>query len=195
VNMRQTPVFLLLLFLLGASLATAQTQIPINEPIERFRHYVGAGVSIPTGLLEEYGRRGFHLWGRVGYALTPNTEISIGPDYHTFDRENRGQFGTHGGRFYTLMLGVNIKRNLGKDPEQNNPYIFAGGGWAFMEVLPLTTIAEGTQRFRSAEGIYLEGGAGVELNWVFLQIKIVRVAKPYIGDRLTHFPFSVGLRF
>jgi hypothetical protein len=194
-KMRQTTSFLLLLFLLGGSIVTAQTQIPINEPIEKFRRYVGTGISTPTGLLEDGGRRGFHFWGRVGYALTPSIEISFGPDYHTFDRDNSGQFGTNGGRLYTLMLGADIKRNLGTDPEISNPYVFAGVGWAYMKVLPLTTLARGTQRFESAEGLFLEGGLGVELDWVFLQAKVVRVAKRYVGDGLTHFPFSVGLRF
>ncbi len=193
--MRHTISILIILVLMGGTIATAQTQIPINEPIEKFRRYFGTGISVPTGSLEDGGRRGFHFWGRIGYTLTPTTELSIGPEYHTFDRDNRGQFGTYGGRLYTLMLGVNIKRNLGADPEFMNPYLFAGGGWAFMEVLPLTTIARGKERFESANGVYLEGGFGLELGWILLQVKVVRVAKRYIGDRLTHFPFSVGLRF
>ena len=175
--------------------ALAQTQIPINEPLQKFHRYIGAGISAPTGLLEDAGRRGFHCWSRVGYFLTANTEVIAGPEYHTFDRDNLGQFGTSGGRFYTIMLGVGVKYNLGRDRERRNPYVFAGAGWAFLEVLPLTTLEEGTRRFNSAEGIYLEGGLGVSLDWIFLQAKIVRVAKRYIGDRLTFFPFSIGLRF
>jgi hypothetical protein len=183
------------MLLLGALDSAAQTRIPIDEPLDRFRRYVGTGVSTPTGLLEDFGRRGFHFWARVGYSVTANTELTFGPEYHTFDRDNRGQFGTYGGRFYTLMLGMDIKYNFGRDRELRNPYLFAGLGWTYMEVLPLTTPARGTQRFESAEGVYLEAGAGVELNWVFLQAKVVRVVKQYVGDRLTHFPFSVGLRF
>lgn len=193
--MRQLRTALFLVLLLCGAGASAQTQIPIDKPLNRFHRYAGIGISTPTGVLEDYGRRGFHFWARVGYALTSNTEISVGPEYHTFDRDNRGQFGTHGGRFYTLMLGADIKYNFGRDRDLRNPYVFFGGGWAFMEVLPLTTPVGSTQRFESAEGVYLEGGLGVEMGWIFLQAKVIRVAKRYVGDRLTHFPFSVGLRF
>ena len=193
--MRKVTTFLFFLILLNGFSALAQTQIPLNEPIDRFRRYVGAGVSAPTGLLEQFGRRGFHFWGRVGYSVTANTELTFGPDYHTFDRDNRGQFGTYGGRFYTLMLGMDLKYNLGNDRELRNPYIFVGMGWAFMEVLPLTTLQTGTRRSETAESVYLEGGAGIELDWVFLQAKVVRIPKRYVGDKLTHFPISIGLKF
>lgn len=193
--MRKVTTILFFLLLLNGFSALAQTQIPLNEPLDRFQRYVGTGVSAPTGLLEQFGRRGFHFWGRVGYSVTAGTELTFGPEYHTFDRDNRGQFGTYGGRFYTLMLGMDLKYNLGNDRELRNPFIFVGMGWAFMEVLPLTTPQTGTRRFETAEGVYLEGGAGIELDWVFLQAKVVRIPKRYIGDKLTHFPISVGLKF
>ncbi len=191
----RTTTLLISLFLVMGNHIVAQTQVPIDEPIEKFRQYVGTGISAPTGLLEQAGHRGYHFWGRVGYALSSTTELMVGPEYHTFDRDNHGLFGARGGRFYTVMLGVGLKYNLGQDRELRNPYIFAGAGWAFMEVLPLTTAIGGTQRFESTEGAFIEGGAGMEMGWVFLQFKVVRVAKRYIGDQLTHLPFSVGLKF
>jgi len=185
----------LLLSSWGSGTVLAQTQIPINQPLQKFHHSVGVGISAPTGVLEDAGRRGFHVWGRVCYALGTNVEIAVGPEYHTFDRDNFGQYGTYGGRFYTLMIAADLRYNLGHDREKRNPYLFAGLGWAHLQVQPLTTIERGTERFDSAEGPMFEAGAGLEHGWTFLQVKVVIVAKRYIGDRLTFLPFSIGFRF
>ena len=87
--------------------------------------YLSGGISDPSGELANGVEIGYHGAGKIGFQLEPRTEFLFGAEYHAF-RFNRRNLPDLNGKFQSIMVGFDLKINLGIPKEPLVPYLIFG---------------------------------------------------------------------
>ncbi len=197
------------LFAIMAVMAVLMTtSVMAQTPAKPFNMYLGGGGSLPSGDLADGWKMGFHGTCRFGVPLASKMELTIGADFHTFALDMAGirgivsipaGFDVDGGAFTALLLGGDIKLNLGVPNTNMNPYLFGGGGMASLSISDITVTETSTGVSNTAPGpesetkAFFEFGAGVEMGKIFIQGKYVSIQAE--GESINYIPFSLGFKF
>ena len=154
--------------------------------------YLSGGISDPSGELANGVEIGYHGAGKVGFQLEPRTEFLFGAEYHAF-RFNRRNLPDLSGRFQSIMVGFDLKINLGIPKEPLVPYLIFGGGYANTDFTDTLTQIPPKNSFK-ADGdsrSYFEFGGGFEVKRAFLLFRLVNIFTEQAAGRF----FSIGIGY
>jgi len=154
--------------------------------------YVSGGISDPSGELASGVQVGYYGASRIGLRIDPRTEVLAGMDYHSFNLDKLQLAGVTG-RFWTLMVGFDMKMDLGIPREPINPFLIFGGGYAKIDFSDTLTQIIGSSTFKadSDSKTYVEFGGGFELSQLFAVVRFVNIFTEQADGRF----FSAGLGF
>ena len=134
---------LILALILAFTAMTASAQVPAKP----MTIYGGVGMSLPTSPDEfkDFWSMGFHGLGAVGFNAAPKLQLLGKIEYHNFAFD-WGDIPGDGGAISFLMIGGDVKLNLGVPLAPTKPFILGGVGMATASIdLPGAASETGTQ--------------------------------------------------
>ncbi len=172
--------------------AGASAQIP-GKP---FTLYGQAGLSLPQQDLNDGWKTGYHASVGLGMPIMPKLEGVARVAVHRFASDMSG---LDGGEMTSMMLGADLKLNAGMPMMTYKPYLFAGAGFARMEVADMTAVigaATGLAGGVSSETntkLYYTIGGGLEFGMLFIEARYVSAK---VDDaKMSYLPISLGIKF
>jgi len=181
-------------FLIWTASIVALTIYLIVPPVQSrsMSLYLSGGISDPSGELANGVEIGYHGAGKIGFQLEPRTEFLFGAEYHAF-RFNRRNIPDLNGKFQSIMVGFDLKINLGIPKEPLVPYLIFGGGYANTDFTDTLTQIPPKNTFK-ADGdsrSYFEFGGGFEIKRAFLLVRYVNIFTEQADGRF----FSIGIGY
>ena len=169
---------------------TASAQVPAKP----FTVYGSVGLSMPMSpdYFKDGYKMGFHGNAQLGFNAFPKTEFLVNLGYHSLSADFGDVTGYDGGTLSAILVGGDLKFNLGVPTAPIKPFVFAGAGIAVLSMSDLTT-PFGTYTVDSENKFYFEIGGGVEFTQFFVRVKYVNVATE--DDATALIPISVGMKF
>ena len=161
----------------------------------------GAGISLPTGTLQDEWKSGFNLGGTVSHTFHKNLSIIGDLQYNRFSLDNNADnlkgYDLDGGSYSvtTLMTGVRYSIPF----EGKSAFYLQGGlGIAFSSLKDIEMAGFTVIKGDSSTDLALMGGAGWEYRInkneaLFVELRYVNVLNE--GSNLSFCPIRIGATF
>lgn len=154
--------------------------------------YLGGGVSVPTGDLDNGWNLGFHGTGRIGLSVAPKLDILFGIDFHRFSLDvPPGVSGVRGGDVTTILFAGDLKIDLGAPVTTTNPYLIGGIGISVASISDLKLSRFSPISTDSETNFLVEVGGGIEFAKIFIQAKFVNIFAK--GSSISYIPITLGV--
>ena len=156
--------------------------------------YVSAGISDPSGELASAMEVGYHGAAKMGIQLEPRTEFLFGGEFHSMPTDHN-RLPTVSSDFRAIMVGFDVKINVGIPEDPITPFLLVGGGYANIDFTDtLTQITSGnTFKADSDSQSYFELGGGFELKRAFAMIRFVNIFTEQADGRFI--TIGIGYKF
>ena len=161
----------------------------------------GAGISLPTGTLQDEWKSGFNLGGTVSHSILKNLSIIGDLQYNRFSLDNNADnlkgYDLDGGSYSvtTLMTGVRYSIPF----EGKSAFYLQGGvGIAFSSLKDIEMAGYTIIKGDSSTDLALMAGTGWEYRvnrneTLFVELRYVNVLNE--GPNLAFFPLRIGATF
>ena len=161
----------------------------------------GAGISLPTGTLQDEWKSGFNLGGTVSHTFHKNLSIIGDLQYNRFSLDNNADnlkgYDLDGGSYSvtTLMTGVRYSIPF----EGKSAFYLQGGvGIAFSSLKDIEMAGYTIIKGDSSTDLALMAGTGLEYRvnrneTLFVELRYVNVLNE--GPNLAFFPLRIGATF
>lgn len=157
--------------------------------------YASAGVSDPAGQLGSAMEVGYHGNAKVGFQLEPRTEFLIGAEFHSMPTDHNRQPDISAD-FRAIMVGFDVKVNVGIPEDPIAPFLIVGGGYAnidFTDTLTQVGTGDNVLKANSSSQSYFELGGGFELKRAFALVRFVNIFTEFADGRFIS--IGIGYRF
>lgn len=152
---------------------------------KRVNIYLGAGIGIPSGNLSGGFNTGFHATGRLGFSITPRLSLLLGADFNDLPIDQPGLLdvlSTVFGGFRTTMFGGGLRLDLTVPEAGIDPFLMGGLGLARVSQPDLIIPGLGTLTYNRRSKLYFEGGGGIGLGRLLIQVKIVYINNGFVNS-------------
>jgi len=135
--------------------------------------YLSGGISDPAGSLAEAMEVGYHVAAKLGLQLEPRTEFLFGGEFHSMpsDHNRLPEISTD---FRTILVGFDVKINVGIPEDPIEPFLIVGGGYANIDFSDRVTAVGGVTADSDSHS-YFELGGGFEIKRAFALVRFVNV--------------------
>jgi hypothetical protein len=149
------------------------SEVAFTRPMDLF---FSAGISDPSGELANAMEVGYHGAVKLGIQLEPRTEFLFGGEFHSMPTDHNRQPNLSAD-FRAIMVGFDVKINVGIPEDPIVPFLMVGGGYANIDFTDtLTQITSGsTFKADSDSQSYFELGGGFELKRAFALVRFVNI--------------------
>ncbi len=154
--------------------------------------YVSGGISDPTGELGSGMEVGYHGVAKLGFQLEPRTEFLIGGEFHSMPTDHN-RLPDVSADFRAIMIGFDVKINVGIPEDPIEPFLIVGGGYANIDFTDTLTQIRKVNTFRADTDSqsYFELGGGFEIKRAFALIKFVNIFTELADGRF----ISIGIGY
>ncbi|HEX2897718.1 MAG TPA: hypothetical protein VHP63_06690 [candidate division Zixibacteria bacterium] len=154
--------------------------------------YLSGGISDPSGELANAMEVGYHGAAKMGIQLEPRTEFLFGGEFHSMPTDHN-RLPTVSSDFRAIMVGFDVKINVGIPEDPIVPYLLVGGGYANIDFTDtLTQITSGnTFKADSDSQSYFEIGGGFELKRAFMMVRFANIFTEQADGRF----ISIGIGY
>ncbi|MGH8015473.1 MAG: hypothetical protein ACREBV_04730 [Candidatus Zixiibacteriota bacterium] len=154
--------------------------------------YLSGGISDPTGELATGMEVGYHGAAKLGFQLEPRTEFLIGGEFHSMPTDHN-RLPDVNANFRAIMIGFDVKINVGIPEDPIVPFLVVGGGYANIDFSDTLTQISGGSSFKadSDSQSYFELGGGFEIKRAFALIRFVNIFTQQADGRF----ISIGIGY